>query len=361
MKTFDLFLVTPGDHPVDVGQLRDGLAAVPHLHQDAKDPGRFVYYNPESGTVFYLLVDEQYLPEPPRKEQEEEEEEEELLDEDADLASEAESSVEDPGDDEEDAGDHGAVDESPPIDVPPLTASIPLFYPSFVAREALEVVTALREHASLAVIDPQEGGAGGGDAGDWRVDELFTSWLAAHPPAFAQLDDKERDRIEKWPRERAERFGAYCRHRERLARELEAAGLHVPPLFAARHRGETKSLVVWRSDTPAVLPRADLVLLQRPREKRGFFGHRSVVDELVVPGEVIWKILRPFSEERGEPVPLLVFHRAASPPAQVANDIADLDGEPAESARRTELAGIVDFEIPAAAAGTAVSQSGPQA
>ena len=47
-------------------------------------------------------------------------------------------------------------------------------------------------------------------------------------------------------------------------------------------------------------------------------------------------------------VPHLVLRRADPPPAQLANDLEDLVGEPVDAARRTELAGVVDFDIPPA-------------
>jgi hypothetical protein len=331
MKTFDLFFVASDDRPVTSESILECLAGIPHLRQDASDPTRQLYHNPESGTVFHLLLDPEHLPP--------------SLDDDepdyADDELEQEVDVEEDFDDDEDDEEE---DDVAPIDTPPLTVNIPLFHPSFFAREALQVVRVFQEHAGLQVIDPQEGGVGDGESGAYSDDELLESWKRTHAPIFAKIDDPAL--IQRWSTEDADRYSAYCRHRARLAEELADDAVDVPQLFAARHEGTTKSLCIWRSDRAVLLPKCDLVLLQRVREKRGLLRRRKV-DELVVSGEKLWKILAPFSEAKQDPVPHLVLRRADPPPAQLQNDLDDLLGEPVDAARRTELAGVIDFDIPA--------------
>ena len=340
MKTFDLFFVPADDRPVSSEPIRECLADIPHLHPDASDPSRRQYHNPESGAIFYLLVAPEHLPEPPATGYEDDE-----LDED--LEDEPEDGLEDEDDDGDDYDDDDDDDlDVPSIDTPPLTVNIPLFHPSFLAREALEVVRTFQERAGLRVIDPQDGGVGDGEPGAYGDDDLLESWKRTHGPIYAKISSPEN--IHRWSTEDSDRYAAYCRHRARLEEELADDDIDVPRLFAARHEGATKSLCIWRSDRPVALPRCDLVLVERVSTRRGLLRRRRV-DELVVHGDELWRILAPFSDTRHHPVPHLVLRRADPPPAQLANDLEDLVGEPVDAARRTELAGVVDFDIPPAA------------
>lgn len=92
--------------------------------------------------------------------------------------------------------------------------------------------------------------------------------------------------------------------------------------------------------------------MQRVREKRGLLGRRKKIDELLVPGETIWKLLAPFASEHAMPAPVLVFTRAEDPPAQFFNDLDHLSGDHPDDAKRIPLGGIIDFEIPQLAPST---------
>jgi len=346
MKTFDLFLVAKEGVQLDTESVTACLDKLPHVGQDPNDWTRFYYRNEESGTTFFLLVDPQFIP-TPKVEYEEDEYPEGYYD-DEDEPDEEDEPEEEDDDEEDDEEDEDG--ESAQIDTPPVTVNIPLFHPSFWAHEAFAAVRTIQDELGLDAIDPHDDGAGGGEPGDWSSEELFTSWLASHAEVYENLQDKEL--VQRWDAEKAERFSTYCQHRAALIDAHSPDGIAVPQLFTASHRGETKSLCIWRTDETVALPKCDLVLVQRVREKRGLLGRRKKIDELLVPGETIWKLLAPFASEHAMPAPVLVFTRAEDPPAQFLNDLDHLSGDHPDDAKRIPLGGIIDFEIPQLAPST---------
>jgi hypothetical protein len=222
---------------------------------------------------------------------------------------------------------------------------IPLFRPTFFALEAARFLDALRQSTSLVLLDPQEEEAGGGKSNGWTNDEVVKSWVRTNRRAYAQL--KKPLALFQWSPEESQRFFGYARRRRELESQFGAAGIEVPRLHPALHEGEVKTLCLWRWETPTVLPRADLLLVEQPRERRGFFGKRTVLDQGLVPMDRVWDILGPFAEIRDEPAPLLIFRQAKPLPAQVRSALESLAKEPGDKARRTELAGVVDFDLEA--------------
>ena len=337
MKTFDLFLVPSSPPAIDGEALRRKLADSPWLLQDRSDPTQLVYHNVDNSVRFFILLDPALL---------ENSAEKQTADDDLDLPVVStsvlparneieEASVPVPGEDEPDLV----------IDTPTVTINIPLFQPSEVAREAIGFLLSLCAAAKLDAIDPQEAGVGSGKAGRYDAVELFDSWIRAQKSIFLELEGKL-DFV-RWSDERSHNFFSYASSCSGLREKYRDEGLTIVPVQPASYNDDVLSLCVWRSDVPAVIPMTDLVLLERVRQKRTFFGTKKVTEEILIPGDKLWKILSPFAQVIDEPAPMLVFRDAALPPSQVANDLAELKGEAADAARRTEFDGGIDFDLPA--------------
>ena len=341
MKTFDLFLVPSPPAAIDGEALRRKLADSPWLRQDRSDPTQLVYHNVDNSVRFFILLDPALLESSVEKDPEDDN-----LDAPAVSTSVLpaqneieESSVPLPGEDEPDLV----------IDTPTVTINIPLFQPSEVAREAIDFLLSLSTAAKLDAIDPQEAGVGGGEAGRYDAVELFDSWIRAQKSIFLELEG--RLDFVRWSDERSRNFFGYASSCSGLREKYRDEGLAVVPVQPASYNDDVLSLCVWRSDVPAVIPLTDLVLLERVRQKRTFFGTKKVTEELLIPGDKLWEILSPFAQVINEPAPMLVFREAALPPSQVTNDLAELKGEAAAAARRTEFDGVIDFDLPAAVPG----------
>ncbi len=233
------------------------------------------------------------------------------------------------------------------MDVPPVTINIPLFQPMEIAREAIDFLLQLAEAGGLDTIDPQEAGAGKGEPGRYSNQELLESWLRTQGSICQQAGTPVN--FIRWSQDRSMNFFGYSRSCPQLRKQYEDEGLAVLQVQPAAYNDEVLSLCVWRSNVPAVIPLTDLVLLERVRRKRRLFGTREVIDEILIPGGELWKILSPFSQVCNEPARMLVFRDAAMPPSQVANDLAELTGEKSTAAKRTEFSGVIDFDLPSPA------------
>ena len=337
MKTFDLFLVPSPSETFDGEAIGRKLAESPWLIQDRSDPTQLIYHNQDNSVRFFILLDPGLLEKEPAVEHDGYEDEE---------AAEATSVLPD-ADDLEQANLPGAEEEEeekeqdPVIDMPTVSINIPLFQPSGVAREAISFLLSIARSAGLDSIDPQA--PGGGEAGSYSSEELYDSWLTTQKSVFLELKG-ELDFI-RWSDERSRNFFGYAASCPGLREKYREDGLDVLQVQPASYNGDVLSLCVWRTDVPAVIPLTDLVLLERVRQKRSFFGSRKVTDELLVTGDELWKILEPFSQAIDEPAPMLIFREAELPPSQVTNDLEELKGEPA-TAKRTEFDGVIDFDLP---------------
>jgi hypothetical protein len=247
------------------------------------------------------------------------------------------------------AGDEGedenGEDASFHIEMPPVAIAVPLLWPLFFGREALALAVRLAEAAQLHVdhFEPaEETGEGQGER-SLSPDGILSLLERENRKLLSTL--KDRSGVTHWGPRKADEWWRYGLGRLRLIADLEKDRVHVPVLQAALHEGKVKSICEWQLGTPTVLPRVDLVIIRRVREKRGLLGSRSVLEEGLVSGERLWNLLEPFSELRTEPAEILVFRDPPKPPDRAARELEGLDLEPLKKARRTELAGVIDFEV----------------
>ena len=335
MKSFDLFLVPSSKSALAADAIGEQLARCPWLHQDRSDPTQLVYQNEDTSVTFFLLLDSALAENTFGGEGE-----------DPDKPS-GSTSVLPEGEDIEQERLSETGEEEAVMDVPPVTINIPLFQPLEVAREAIDFLLQLAEAGGLDTIDPQEAGAGNGEPGSYSNEELLESWLRTQDSICRQAGTPVN--FIRWSQERSRNFFSYSRSCPQLRKQYEDEGLAVLQAQPAAYNDEVLSLCVWRSNVPAVIPLTDLVLLERVRRKRRLFGTREVIDEILIPGGELWKILSPFSQVCNEPARMLVFRDAAMPPSQVANDLAELTGEKSTAAKRTEFSGVIDFDLPSPA------------
>ena len=333
MKSFDLFLVPSSSSALAADAIAEQLAACPWLKQDRSDPTQLLYQNEDSSISFHLLLDPDLA-------------EKTFGDtgEDPDLPTGSISVLPEGEDLAESRPSDGDEEEEAVMAVPPVTINIPLFQPQAVAREAITLLLQLSEAGDLDTIDPQEEGAGGGEPGRYSDQELLESWLRTQASICRQAGTPLN--FIRWSQERSLNFFSYSQACPQLRRQYEEDGLAVLQVQPAAYNNEVLSLCVWRSNMPAVIPLTDLVLLERVRLKRRLFGSREVIDELLIPGGELWKILSPFSQVHNDPARMLIFRDAAMPPSQVINDLAELKGEKSTAAKRTEFGGVIDFELP---------------
>lgn len=354
MMSFELALVPREDAPIDRQVARSAIEENSHVHPERGVPGKLTYYNRATTVHFNITLDE--------------------LDDSAegefpdhvDVLSESSTGSrtsrldeEDfPAEEDDDDGydyeeeDEDEDDEAPHIELPPVSVHIPLFRPTFFLAEALEFLEALGKATNLQLAMPamdagEDSGNGAPQDDEERSvvstspDQVVRRWQEMHRQVFADVPDK--DKLQVWSFERCESFYDYNRGLADLQEELATDGIEVPPIQPARHDGSIKTLCVWRCDRPAVIPRTDLVLVRRPRP-RGLF-RRDKLDEFLVSGETIWKILERFAQSRHEPAPMLIVRSTEEAPGQLQVDLQELEGEPTGNAKRTELTGVVDFEL----------------
>ncbi len=255
-------------------------------------------------------------------------------------------------DDEEEEDEDEA--EEIPLETAPVTMTVPLFAPSFFGRETFAWAERVAAACGLAVErsdHSQEGGAEAGEPKPVTRDELFAMWDAARRESVRGLPDGKIDirlaagasthvALTVWSEEKSAAWWSYGNAREALQGEL---GVRAPVLQPAFHGGQVKSLCDWEAGTAIALPRTDLVLVRRWRDKKGLFRTKRVLEEGIADGERIRKILEPHADRRSEPVDLLVFRPGEVVPQAVAADMEVLPLEPVDSARRVPLVGVVDF------------------
>jgi len=332
--TFDICLLRTDGRPVECDRLRAALGELP-LYPAKADPSRCLYRAVDTGVYFQVLLAPELIA----------------------WSGESEDEFV-----EDDADRDAMEDESGPIEMPPVTLTIPLVSPSFFGREALNVAGQLVAAGNLTLghAEHQEPGGETGEGGASSPEEILANWDEANRRAAAAASDggeqtKSASRVRPtvWSRAAADAWWAYGRGRAALDAELALAGVKVPRLQAAWHEGRIKSLSTRDIGTSTVLPRTDLVLVRRQRERRGLLFSRRVLEEGIVSGERLWEILAAASELREEPVRLLIYREARFPPPQVAAALEVLDLEPLANARQTDLVGVVDFDSGAALEGEA--------
>jgi len=345
MNPFEIYLLRPPEGGAPADTILDALLGDGRVALAADDPSRAHYRNPDTGAFFSLLLAsevteawEARLAAARR-----------AADEDAPPPPEPEEDY-DAGEDEDFEADEDGGAE-PDVEQAPVIITLPLLVMEFFMREALAFAEALARTADLAV-DLHAGTEDGAQASSPA--EIAATWLGARDEAVAELAEKNggafdlklhahhsvRIQLCVWSPAKAAAWWKYGSARRALAAELGPRGVVVPALSAVRHEGTVKSLCEWRPGTPCVLPRTDLVLVRRERERKGLFRTRKIVQEGLVPNEQIWKILAAHSELRAEPADLLV-HRSTPPP--IAARLEAMALEPLEHARNALLLGVVDL------------------
>ncbi len=308
MTQFEIFLLSPDDQPIDTERIFSAFHAVGKIRQTKADSTRFVYHNLDTGVFFNLWMSALHAVDAAETELESEE-----------AKSDSTGEVEDA--------------ESSGLLIPPLTITIPLLCPSFFGPEAVAAVWQIAGHAGLKPEAPHSGET---------PEEFCDAWSLANRTAAQEPGCRS---VTRWTPAESENWYQYGLARSALEAELADESLVVPRLQAAEHDGRVKTLCAWAQGTPTVLPRTELVLFSRERTHRGLLFSRKVTEEGLVSGEKLWQILAPSSEVRGSPVPLLIFREARSPPQRVAAELEVLELEPVDRARRTELLGVVDFDV----------------
>ena len=346
---FEVYLLQPEQREVSAESILEILASDPRYRATSRDPFQRLYSHPDTGTKFEVLV----LPPPPDEQaplgENDTEEHDEALDEDdaASEVSDAESEAagdELPGDEAGLGASESAPDE--PTNAAPVTLRLPLACPSFFGEEALAVAQELAAKLGLEL------------AGDVpSAADLLPAWQAANRKAADELLQKG-FALKVWTPERASSWHRYGLGRESLAQNLAPHGVDVPVLQAALHENEIKTLVTWQEGASTLLPRCDLVLVDRERVKKSLLFSRRTRESGLIKGEKLWEILAPHSERIDIPVEALIFHASSPLPQSVAAALEVLLLEPAENARRRELLGVVDFEPERNAAGAAAERPG---
>ena len=404
--SFDLYLVNKPGESLDRAALLAQLRRETSLHEDRADPDRYVYHNHDTGVFFTLLLAPGIARRPKRSPyadytSEEGAEEESGADEESGEGAEEntrespdESSGEEIGakagrDDATRGGAEGTYDapgpdgtvdaedgtassredeeekpeagedveagedwepESPHLEVPPVTLSLPYLSPTFFVLEAMLFAARLGTAARLTAdhwLGDEETGLEGGEGPPpthqpLTPDQIVARWLAENNLAY--FLQKNPSAIVVWSPQRSSDWWAYGSHRAELEMELAADGVSAPTLQVAQYGDAVKTICVWEVGKPTVLPRCDLVLIRRCRVEKGIFWSRRVTEEGIATGERIWDLLAPFSEIRAKPAEILIFREAAKPPQQVAAELEERRVEPVGNVKRRELFGIVDFE-----------------
>lgn len=334
---FEIFLLRKeGPAPPDSTEVLDRLRKDERIRRYTRDPSRFVYQNRDTGVFFQLYLDGGV---------EEDDESEEGRDApDGDGGDDGEDSVaEDPTgaeEDEEEAEDEGDVE------LAPLTLMVPLLCPTFFGSEAIEIAEVLARDLGLVVehgapLAPEEPGGLAAEA--VHDGDLLERWKLLN--RAAAMEHRSSMPLTRWSERKCEEWRTYGTQRSKLKGELAGEGIEVPLLEAAFHEGTVKSLCAWHPDVPAVLPRVDLVLIHRERTRKGLlFSKRSVVEGIASGGKV-WDVFSEFAEVRMEPSPLLVFRGPGAHSPRWMQALEDIPLEPVESARKTELLGVIDFDL----------------
>ncbi|HVR75945.1 MAG TPA: hypothetical protein VMT52_16555 [Planctomycetota bacterium] len=338
---FEIFLLRKEDPaPADSTAAIERLRTDERIRRYTRDPSRFLYQNRDTGVFFQLYLDGGV---------EEEVEDEEVREvRDGDGGGDGEDGVAEHTSDteEEDEEAEEEAEEDGEAELAPITLLVPLLCPTFFGSEAIEFAEMLArdlglvvEHgAPVAAEDPEGLAAEAGHDGN-----LFESWKVLN--RAAAMEHRSTLPLTRWSERKCEEWRTYGTQRSKLKGELAGEGIEVPLLEAALHEDRVKSLCAWRPDMPAVLPRVDLVLIHRELTRKGLlFSKRSVV-EGIASGDKVWDAFSEFAEVRLEPSPLLVFRGPYPRSPRWAQALEDLPLEPVERARKTELLGVIDFDL----------------
>jgi hypothetical protein len=333
-NTFDIFLLPREGSALDA---RAVLAAIEGSDGvfGLRDPGRYLYRNDDTGVHFHVTVSPDILPRRRRDDESADSHEDEDGEEVAAVEEEEEPlTSDDDGDGDEE------VEEPFDLIMAPVTLTLPLLVPGFFLGEAVELALRIAEASGLVLDSPAiEAPAEGTPAGGRTASEILAAWelssRAAMPPPG------EASGITTWDEKKAADWWNYGRHRALLEEDLAGKGISVPALRAAIHEGKVKSLFIWETGKPSVIPRTDLVLVRRERQRMGLLRMKRTVEEGIVPGPMVWDLLASSSELRTHPVEVLVYRKAPAHPSQVAADLEEMRLELVESVRRTELIGVV--------------------
>ena len=344
---FEIFLTAPRGTSARRTAVLEALRALPFLKPVPGDPARQVYYNPDTTVHFELILGDRIVSvvsgedfdplalssDPGHAARAR------IHDHRGEWEDESDDDDEDEDEDEwkegDDAEDDSTTNDAAPI--PPVTLRLPLFRPTFFLAEAAHVLEELGTRAGLQLTRQ-----GDEDQAPRSKADLLEAWRQDHVETLDSLEVQPR--LVTWSEERCRRFYDYAVSRGTLEDELAGDGIEVLRAQPAARSNTIATLCVWQCDIPAVLPQTDFVLLRRPRKRRFLLPTRF--DELVVAWEDLEKILRTHAEFRAEPAPLFILRSGTRDSGQLEKELGALRGEHPQSTRRTELAGVVDFEPP---------------
>jgi hypothetical protein len=164
--------------------------------------------------------------------------------------------------DDSDESPEAPVDDLVPVG---LSFNMNYFRPHFFALEAEPELTALVEHFSLLVDDPQSEGMG---RGAYSRDGFLRSWNAGnafgHSAIVSQTtkDDAPATSFDALPSSALENAWAWNFRRDARQSTL-GDDVFVPGIRLVRHEGRPKTFVVWGDAIPIALPEVDLLVLVR--------------------------------------------------------------------------------------------------
>lgn len=336
MISFEIYLIAEDGATTEVGSVLDfiGSSTVEPIRGS---PSSFVYRNGDTRVQFTVTLGEELLSGGQRGEPD-------LLNPPVPEHADAlvESSLSRARHDEE-AFDG---DDVPSFQTAPVTVSVPLFHPTFFLTEALAFLEPLAQVGKLKIACLSDGEEDSGSDPQLMPvtnEALFNAWLDLHRSVYPQLIDAARTPIQFWTKEECAHFYDYNVAREELQHAFNSEGVEVVPIQLARHEGRVKTLCVWRVDRPVVLPATDLILVERPR-RRGLFGGRRV-EEFIVTTPEVWTRLQPFTEQRYDPVPMLICCHPPESSSSLVTDIIEAGSESVDNAQPTGFGGITDLDL----------------
>jgi hypothetical protein len=352
VSVFEIYLLKDDEKPLDADSVANAFFSDGRLQLETADPTRGHWRDPDTGAFLTVGLAVEVVAALHRKAgrpfAHEEQADGEAVPGDEERASAFEEEEEEEGED-----DDGAPLA---IETAPVVLSVPLLTMTFFAEEAIALASRIAEAAGLRLEHHAEG-----EAAVTAVEDLLEAWDGARRHVVDRIVAENRGyfsipvfrgeslqvKLCSWSAEKAAQwqgYGALCRT---FAAELASKGVAVPRLEVVRHGDAVKSHCAWTEGTATVLPRSDLVLVRRERERRGFLRTRRVTEEGFADGEQLWKILAPWSEVRTDPADHLLFTKAASPPRALTDRLESLPLEPLDRARRATLLGVVDCDVPA--------------
>jgi hypothetical protein len=256
--SFDLNFYKKGDNRVSTSELVEFLNTIPMLESKTED--QIVYENETTGVFCFFEIYE----------------------------SEGNEDVE-----EDDFGDMKDTN---------LCFNLNYVRPDFFGIESFELVDKLIEKFDLYVLDPQAEGR----PIKYKKGELLKSWLKSNEKiSKSYFKEWELNYLEL---EKSNYCWKFCYNKNELQEKLTEE-YFVPNIFYVNKNGTEKveTLCVWPEHIPFVLPKVDLVLIQkrikklfRTKEESGLVKYEIIIEKLgeYFENENDYKIIHPKNEKK---------------------------------------------------------------